>query len=68
MTRDYAAVQLLRHGPLTYDEFRHITCWTEIGECEDVLKRLQARKVIKAENRQGRQFFRVVPSRAGMVQ
>lgn len=68
MTRDYAAVQLLKLGPLTADQFRYITCWTEAGECEAVLKRLQARKVIKTESRQGRQFFRVVPSRAGAVQ
>lgn len=67
MTRDYAAVQLLKLGPLTYDQFRYITCWTEIGECEAVLKRLQSKKIIKTRGHQGRQFFHVVPNRAGLV-
>ncbi len=68
MTRDYAAVQLLKLGPLTYDQFRFITCWTEIGECEAVLKRLREQRVIEIERWRGFDFFTVIPGREGRVQ
>jgi len=67
MTRDYAAVQQLKLGPLTSDQFRYITCWTEIGECEAVLQRLREKKIVKLESLDGRQHYRVDPRRAGMV-
>ncbi len=67
MTRDYAAVQLLRHGPLTYEEFRFITCWQELGECEAVLGRLERRRIVVRKSHQGRAFFHVVPSAVSRV-
>jgi hypothetical protein len=67
MTRDYAAVQLLKLGPLTYDQFRYITCWTEIGECDAVLQRLREQKIVKIEKARGFDFFKVIPERAGLV-
>ena len=39
MTRKHAALQLLRHGPLTAAEFREITGWPH-RVCRRVLTRL----------------------------
>jgi len=67
MTREYAAVQLLRHGPLTYEEFRWITCWTEIGECKAVLDRLEKRKIVRRRNISGNTLYHVDPAAVSRV-
>lgn len=68
MTRDYAAVQLLRHGPLTHEEFRWITCWTEFGECRAVLDRLEKRGIVRRRSKSGQSLYHVVPSKITQVQ
>ena len=60
MTRDYAAVQLLKHGPLTLEQFRWITCWTELGECKTVLDRLKKCGRVKAHSHAGRILYHAV--------
>lgn len=46
MTRDHAAVQLLRHGPLLRSEFVAITGWPE-SSCVKVIGRLRDAGVVK---------------------
>ena len=67
MSRDYAAVQLLRLGPLTYEQFRFITCWSEIGECERVLRGLEKRRIVKRQRTMGNALYSVIPSAVSRV-
>jgi hypothetical protein len=47
MTRTYAALRLLEHGPLRYGEFKEITGWPHCG-CRNTLKRLlDSKRVVK---------------------
>jgi hypothetical protein len=39
MTRTYAALRLLEHGPLRYGEFKEITGWSH-RRCQNTLKKL----------------------------
>lgn len=67
MTRDYAAVQLLRLGPLTLEQFRWITCWNEIGECKAVLDRLKKCGSVKSHSRAGRMLYHATKNKRGAV-
>lgn len=57
MTRTHAAYQLLRHGPLTLEQFRWITCWPTFAECKEVLAELQREKKVVLRRVSGRQLY-----------
>ncbi len=46
MTREHAAVQLLKHGPLDLLEFQQITGW-DYGTCQKALARVRAKGKVK---------------------
>jgi DNA-binding transcriptional regulator GbsR (MarR family) len=56
MTRTYAAIRLLDHGPLTLAEFRAITGWGH-RVCDSALRRLQAYGQVEVQNIDGRRHF-----------
>lgn len=60
MTREYAAVQLLRHGPLSLSQFRWITCWPTFKECHQVLENLRKSKKIRMSNVRGIRLYEAV--------
>jgi len=63
MTRTHAAYQLLRHGPLTLEQFRWITCWPTIAECREVLEGLQKEKKVVLRQVRGCRFYEVAKPR-----
>lgn len=63
MTRTHAAYQLLRHGPLTLEQFRWITCWPSFSECREVLESLRREKKVVLRNVQGRKLYDLPRSR-----
>ena len=63
MTRTHAAYQLLRHGPLTLEQFRWITCWPTTAECKEVLESLQREKKIVLRRARGCCFYDVAKAR-----
>ncbi len=58
MTRQYAAIQLLRHGPLSSREFLDITGWPYRGTIE-VMRKLRKRGIIQnlPHNRDGHSVY-----------
>lgn len=60
MSRDYAAVQLLRHGPLSLSQFRWITCWPSSQECHEILERLRKAKKLRILSVQGVRLYEAV--------
>jgi len=65
MTRGHAAVQLLRHGPLTLEQFRWITCWPTFAECKEVLEDLRREEKVIVRNVQGRPLYDIPKPRGG---
>lgn len=57
MTRTHAAYQLLRHGPLTLEQFRWITCWPSFSECKEVLDDLRGEGKVVLRNVAGRKLY-----------
>lgn len=51
MTRAHAAIQLLKHGPLTLGEFMTITGWRSYTGCVKVLSRLRAAGAVRLTRR-----------------
>ena len=60
MTREYAAIQLLKLGRLTLREFYHFTCWPSIEECEAVLKRCVQQKQVRQVRHVYHSFYEAV--------
>lgn len=52
MTREHAAVQLLRHGPLNLQEFEQITGWN-YRSCCNTLARVYAKGKVKLVRKGG---------------
>lgn len=50
MSRLYATMKLLEHGPLTFREFADITGWSA-GQCRRTLEILQSRNRIRQHKR-----------------
>jgi hypothetical protein len=63
MTRTHAAYQLLRHGPLTLEQFRWITCWPTITECREVLDVLRKEKKVVLRQERGCRFYDIAKPR-----
>lgn len=56
MTRPYAAVRLLEHGPLTFGQFRVITGWPA-HVVDQVLRRLTGVDRVTIRNIDGRRHY-----------
>lgn len=59
MTREYAAVQLLKHGALNSREFKNITGWSSENLCNKVLERLRNKNIVRLARRGSRETFSV---------
>ena len=60
MTRAYAAVALLRHGPLTLSQFFRITCWPTTQECIETLNSLRLTGQVRRRNVDGNHLYEAV--------
>ena len=59
MTKEYAAVQLLRLGSLTLGDFYQITNWT-IDDCKAVLSACIKKNKVKQARQKNRFFYKAL--------
>jgi len=68
MTRTYCAIQLLKHGEMTFSEFVEITGWT-VRQCRRAIEKLQkAGQIFTSSKLGGRSVYSLVAMRELVTQ